>query len=317
MASIKCPNCNLTNWATSVSCNRCDYDLQKTQNGESRSQFVSPDNSANFGSNSPLTQINTKSPHRTRQAYSRPERHNPQNQKRGLAIFSLIMGIISFPPVNVVFAFVLSFILSKIFGDIGAGIGFLFALVILPVGLIVGIVSLRKTKNSPTEYGGKGLATAGIVFSVIGLVTLPIVATKPKIASSSIIANKPLIYATGLPNVLVSKRAENEYYALGTVRTINASQLVYKTTFGAGNCGELNQLIDKGLIEKKLASGVNNGYIFTVIKIGNGCDVSARPENLNDSFTAIRSFYISDVDSETRFSDVKGDFATKNSPIFR
>jgi type IV pilus assembly protein PilA len=37
--------------------------------------------------------------------------------------------------------------------------------------------------------------------------------------------------AIAIPNLLRSKIAANEAYAVGTVRTVNAAQVVYETTF--------------------------------------------------------------------------------------
>jgi hypothetical protein len=46
MANIKCPSCNLTNWATSNSCKRCGYNFQAMngQNYQPRAGFISPNN---------------------------------------------------------------------------------------------------------------------------------------------------------------------------------------------------------------------------------------------------------------------------------
>jgi hypothetical protein len=77
--------------------------------------------------------------------------YRPANQSQGLAVASLVLGIVS---VSVGWCY----------------IGVLTA----PIGLILGIVSLLQIKKDPSKYGGKNLAIGGIVTSSIGavLVTL-------------------------------------------------------------------------------------------------------------------------------------------------
>lgn len=65
----------------------------------------------------------------------------------GLAIASLVLGIFSIT------------------------LGWCYVGVITaPVGVILGIVSLNQIKKDPTKIGGKGMATAGVVTSAIGVV---------------------------------------------------------------------------------------------------------------------------------------------------
>lgn len=306
MASIKCPVCNLTNWATSNSCKRCDFSFQEAagQTYQPSSEFVPYNNSATFVANPSPTQINMP-PAYNRQNYHQPNSGYYQNasnqgsQKRGLAILSLVMGILSFPVVNLLLGVLLSVILASIFGVGGAIGGLIIAVALLPASLIVSIVALKKTNKNPMEYGGKGMAIAGIVLSTIGLVTIPIVS------------------AIAIPNLLAARRSANEASAIAVLRTITAAEETYKVNAGAGNCGELSQLKDGGLIDNQLATGVKNGYVFTVIKTGTGCDLSAKPLNENDTSTAIRSFYYSSEDTKIHFSNIKGDTASKNSPVLQ
>lgn len=67
------------------------------------------------------------------------------NPRKGLAIASLVVGIISIPT----------------FGLLAVG-GI--------TGIILGAVALSKIKNNPQAYGGKGLAIAGIVTSAVSLI---------------------------------------------------------------------------------------------------------------------------------------------------
>ena len=67
------------------------------------------------------------------------------NPRKGLAMASLVVGIISIPT----------------FGLLAVG-GI--------TGIILGAVALSKIKNDPEVYGGKGLAIAGIVTSAVSLI---------------------------------------------------------------------------------------------------------------------------------------------------
>jgi type IV pilus assembly protein PilA len=306
MSSIKCPSCNLTNWATATSCKRCGFMLQETngQNYESNSEFVSPNNSTAINSNYSETYANVPPSYRPQpyqQAnYQQPNpnyyqnAHNHGDQKRGLAILSLIMGILSFPVVNVMFGILLSVILASIFGVAGAVVGLIIAVVFLPASLTVGIVALKKTNKYPMEYGGKGLAIAGIVLSAIGLVTIPVIS------------------AIAIPNLLAARRSANEASAIANMKTIAFAEATYRETAGNGNCGDLNQLGSSGLIDSVAANGSKNGYIFTV----SGCDLYAKPKDENGvSATGTRSFYFSADDGQLRASNIKGTLPTKESKV--
>ncbi len=65
------------------------------------------------------------------------------NEKKGLAIASLILGIIGI---------------------------FVFGFILGPLAIIFGIVAVSKAKKQPKVYAGRGLAIAGIVLGAIALV---------------------------------------------------------------------------------------------------------------------------------------------------
>lgn len=64
--------------------------------------------------------------------------------RKGLAIASLVLGIISIPTLGLV--------------CVGG-----------MVGIILGVLALNKAKSNPTKYAGKGLAIAGIITSALSL----------------------------------------------------------------------------------------------------------------------------------------------------
>lgn len=73
-------------------------------------------------------------------------------QKKGMAIAGMILGIGS----------IILFWLSWI------------ALIIGIVGLVLSIIGLNKAKKDPANYGGRGMAIAGIICSVIGILIVVI-----------------------------------------------------------------------------------------------------------------------------------------------
>ena len=84
--------------------------------------------------------------------YRPPQYPRPaQNRRTGMAIASLVLGILGLPC---------------------AGLFGLGAL----AGLILGIIALVKAKNEPALYGGSGMAIGGIVTSALGLLFIPIIA---------------------------------------------------------------------------------------------------------------------------------------------
>jgi hypothetical protein len=69
--------------------------------------------------------------------------------RKGLAIASLALGLLNIPTLGLYG-----------FGAIG--------------GLVLGIIAVFRADNRPEEYGGKGMAIAGIVLSVFSIVLIPI-----------------------------------------------------------------------------------------------------------------------------------------------
>lgn len=106
----------------------------------------------------------------------------PVKPKNGIAVASMILGIIG----------LLTAILL---------VGFLFAL----IGLILGIVALVKISKKPMIYGGKAFAIAGIALSVLTVLTLPIVAsiTIPNLLAARRVANesRAITVIEALPSV--------------------------------------------------------------------------------------------------------------------
>ena len=85
-----------------------------------------------------------------------------------------------------------------------------------------------------------------------------------------------IIAAIAIPNLLRSRIAANEASAVGSIRTINTSEVTYATTYS--NVGFASTLADlggaggtatgAGLIDSVLASGTKSGYVFAVNTVG-------------------------------------------------
>ena len=290
MNSFKCPECNLTNWATATACKRCKYSFQTVsaetqpmQESFSEHHFADADQNAQQNFQPPRFETppdrsfnQSSGQNYQRQNYQRHEKPNyqygkPANLKSGLAIASMVLGILGF---------VTSILL----------VGLLLA----PIGLILGIVALVKANKKPHIYGGKGFAIAGVVVS--GIVFLFV----------------PIITAIAIPNLLAARRAANEGSAISNLRTIAGAE---KTLMAVGNtnkCGDLQTLSSKQLIDSVLAAGEKNGYHFTIINlpiIGGGCEIHAVPMTVS---TGTRSFYFSTEDGIIRAAAKNGKLADRN-----
>lgn len=194
--------------------------------------------------------------------------------KTGLAVASLVIGILD-----------------------------LFTLGLLGIGAIVGItlsvVALSKAKRNPHVYGGKGLATAGLVLSIISVV---------------MIVPLGIVMAIAVPNLLASARAANEASSLSALRRIHSAQSTYQATTGNGQFGTLEQLIERELVGPELGRPSHHGYKFTVtVTDGDfgeapGFEAVAVPETYGSS--GIRSFYV-DETGVIRAANNRGAVATE------
>jgi type IV pilus assembly protein PilA len=80
-----------------------------------------------------------------------------------------------------------------------------------------------------------------------------------------------IIAAIAIPNLLRSRIAANEASAVGSIRTINTSEVTYATTYSNVGFAPLADLggaggtaTGAGLIDSVLASGTKSGYFFSV-----------------------------------------------------
>lgn len=195
-----------------------------------------------------------------------------EGQQKGLAIAALILGILS-----------------------------LFTFGLLVVGAIVGIVlavkAMSRVRTEPWRYGGRSIAIAGLVLSVLSLTTAPV---------------GLVVAAIAVPNLMAARRAANEGSAMHSLRLISQAEFVYQSSFA--KFGTLEELAANDLIDPKLGAGAKNGYNFTVtLDSANpeSFEVTGVPEDYRSSGT--RSFYI-DETFVMRGADNFGEPSTKMDP---
>jgi type IV pilus assembly protein PilA len=186
MNSVKCDQCGFVGWANADKCKKCGATLGHPADNS----YEMPQGYAN-------SQANNQGIHNG-------------GQKKGLAVFSLVMGIIN-----------------------------IITLGLLGVGAILGIVlstiALMKAKGNPQKYGGKGAATAGLVLSIVSI---------------AIIVPIGIIAAIAIPNLLASRMAADEGSALASMRRISSAEETFQATHGTyGTMEQLAepQLIDADL----------------------------------------------------------------------
>ena len=114
------------------------------------------------------------------------------SQRKGLAIASLILGILSLPTAGLL--------------GIGAA-----------VAIVLGIVALVRANKEPAVYGGKGMAIAGIVLSGLSILLIPIMG---------------IMAAIAIPSLLRARVSANEAVAIGDLRTVVSAQQTYASANG-------------------------------------------------------------------------------------
>jgi type II secretory pathway pseudopilin PulG len=121
-----------------------------------------------------------------------PFQQPPSKPRKGLAVASLVIGLISLPTLGLLF--------------VGA-----------IVGLVLGIVALAKASNQPQFYGGKGLAVGGIVTSVLSLVMIPVIG---------------IIASIAVPSWARNVQTARETTAINALRTIHSAQVQFNMQKG-------------------------------------------------------------------------------------
>jgi type IV pilus assembly protein PilA len=164
MKSTKCFECGFVGWSDGGNCKTCGAPLLQRE----------------FARTQPLQQTHNASWHQA-----------DEGQRKGLAIFSLVLGIISF----------------FTFGLLGVG-----AL----IGIIVAVIAMGKVKRDPWRYGGRGMAIAGLALNITSLATVVPIG---------------IIAAIAIPNLLAARMAANEGSAIHSLRVISDAEATYQHNF--------------------------------------------------------------------------------------
>ncbi|MDQ6652414.1 MAG: DUF4190 domain-containing protein [Acidobacteriota bacterium] len=251
MNSIKCDQCGFVGWADAETCRKCGATLGHSADNS----YEAPQGYAN-------NQYNNRG-------------MNDGDLKKGLAVFSLVIGILNI------------FTLGLL------GVGAI-------LGIVVSIVALSKIKGNPHEYGGKSLATAGLVTSILSVI---------------IIVPIGIIAAIAIPNLLASRVAANEGSAMASMRTISNAEATFQATHDS--YGTLEQLGEAQLIDADLASGRRHGYKFNIVvlpaqpSLPTGYEAVAVP--LEYGSTGRRSFLV-DETGVIRAANNRGGEPTRSDP---
>lgn len=249
MKSAKCYECGFVGWADADFCKKCGAaQAPPAVDGADQTQ-------QSYGNNRPGSRSGS-----------------PGELKKGLAVASLVVGIIS------------CFTFGGLLG-IGAA-----------VGVTLGIVAMVKANRYPSAYGGKSLATAGLISSLLSLV---------------IVVPVGIIAAIAIPNLLAARRSANEGASIAVVKRIFAAEATYQAVHGS--FGDLDKLAAEHLIEPEFAARAHYGYRFTVIEHSSpaGFELTGVPESYPSS--GVRSFYI-DETGVIHAADRRGAESTKLDP---
>ncbi len=185
----------------------------------------------------------------------------PQQQARkGLAIASLVLGIISIPTLGLL------------------GVGAI-------VAIVLGVIALGRIKKEPATYGGKGMAIAGIITSVVSLLLVAVF----------VIVAAPMLLKRSLETA-------RETAAIQTLRTIHNSQATYQAT--KERFGTLKELNEEGLLYSRYVNGTPvDGYIYTSVAEVTQ-DKYCVQATRHDPSTASRDFNVTE-DGTIRFVESK------------
>jgi type IV pilus assembly protein PilA len=147
--------------------------------------------------------------------------------------------------------------------------------------IILGHVSRSEIRKSQGRLQGSGIALVGLIFGYMGVAFIPLL----------------IIAAIAIPNLLRARIAANESSAISAVRSINAAQVSYRTTYpNVGYACDLKVLGGKGgseqsagFIDDKLASGEKTGYRYRIEQCSaDAYAIVAEPQNHNT--TGVRYF---------------------------
>jgi hypothetical protein len=170
-----------------------------------------------------------------------------------------------------------------------------FGLVLTILSLTLGIAATVRVNKNPSEFGGKGMAIAGIVPGSLLLVSVVPVG---------------IVAAIAVPNLIAARCAANESAAISSLRTLSAAEAINQSTAGGGGeYGSLEELSGQKMINERLATEVRSGYRFELSVDGDSYEATAIPVGHPNS--GMRSFYVSE-DGVIRGADKRGEATDAN-----
>jgi hypothetical protein len=164
MGSVRCGHCGFVSFANAGHCKQCGNALPVAQSGAGAQHYPVPFQAFEDGA----------------------------KKRKGLAVASLVLGIVSVPTLGLL------------------GVGAL-------TGIILGVMALTRANKRPHEYGGRGLAIGGLVLNGVAFLIIPVVG---------------IIAAIAIPNLLASARAANEGSAISNVRVLAKAEEVFTAEHG-------------------------------------------------------------------------------------
>ena len=186
--------------------------------------------------------------------------HPTAAPRRGMAIASLVLGILSLPTFG-----------CLLFGAVA--------------GIVLGVMALMRANREPAIYGGKGMAIGGIATSALSLLLVVTIGIAAAIA---------------IPSLLRARMSANESATIGDVRTVISAEAAYQSAsggyYGPLDClGGPSQCMPSysgpSFIDAKLASGTTQSGYRRTFHPGNavalGADGSPAPRGSLESFAYV------------------------------
>jgi len=304
MGSVTCERCGFVSFATSEVCKQCGGTLPGTQAVLHWRPQPQPDwqpqGAADWQQHQtqagqwpqpaqgwPLPSHGGSTHYGAQQNYYEDD---GQPKRKGAAVVSVVCGLLALPVMILGAAAAISL------GAPAAILGAVVGLVMIILSFTLGIVGLVRVNRNPFEFGGKGMAIAGVILGSLLLVSVVPIG---------------IITAIAVPNLMLARRAANEATAISTLRTISLAQADYHSAAGEGGYGDLDDLSRQNLISETMAAEVRNGYRFELTASGDSYELTATPVDYPDS--GMRSFYVSEH-GVIRGADKKGEAADAEDP---
>jgi type IV pilus assembly protein PilA len=304
MGSVTCERCGFVSFATSEVCKQCGGPLPgpAALNWRPQPSNWQPQGSPDWQQQEqayadnwpPPAQGWPPPPHGSSGYYRSQPGYHPADdgkpKRKGVAVVSMFCGLLALP------VMIAGALAAISLGAPAAILGSVAGLVLTILALALGIAATVRVNKNPAEFGGKGMAVAGIVLGCLLLVSVVPVGVIASIA---------------IPNLLAARRASNEAAAIGTLRRIASAQATYLSTAGDEGYASLEELVSNDLVERQLAAGTKHGYRFEVEAAGDSFVATATPVEYPNSGT--RSFYVAE-DGVVRGADKRGGAADENDP---